>query len=131
MLSSSYKYTLLMHTHYLKLLTQQWLLVLSLSKLTKNFFLFPHNCYVEINTCYWIAWQFFITFFRLNLKKTLNSISYCNDINVLPLVWITWANSHMNINTIEPLVIEKLMQVLTVIVQNTASGNNIAGIFNI
>ena len=37
----------------------------------------------------------------------------------------------MNVHTIEPLVIEKLMQVLTVIVQKTASGNNIAGVLNI
>ena len=60
---------------------------------------------------------------------------YCRfvytDTYVLPLVWISWANSNLNINTIEPLVIEKLMQVLTVIVQNTASGNNIAGVLNI
>lgn len=69
--------------------------------------------------------------FQLVLIKALNSISYCYGINVLPLVWITWENSNMNIDTIEPLVIEKLMQVLTVIVQNTASGNNIAGVFNI
>ena len=47
------------------------------------------------------------------------------------MVWITWENSNMNIDTIEPLVIKKLMQVLTVIVQNTGSGNNIAGVFNI
>ena len=53
------------------------------------------------------------------------------DTYVLPLVWISWANSNLDINTIEPLVIEKLMQVLTVIVQNTASGNNIAGVLNI
>ena len=46
-------YTAYAHVHYLKLLTQQ-LLVLSLSKLTKNIFLFPRNFYVEINTCYWI-----------------------------------------------------------------------------
>ena len=53
------------------------------------------------------------------------------DTYVLPLVWISWANSNLNINTIEPLVIEKLMQVLTVIMQNTASSNNIAGVLNI
>ena len=53
------------------------------------------------------------------------------DTYVLPLVWISWANSNLNINTIEPLVIEKLMQVLTVIMQNTARGNNIAGVLNI
>ena len=77
------------------------------------------------------SWKFFITFFTLYLQKTLNSISYCIGINVLPLVWISWENSNMNINTIELLVIEKLMQVLTVIVQNTASGNNIEGVPNI
>lgn len=63
-------------------------------------------------TCFWgmhYTWYkiLFITFFRLCYKKNLNSISYCNGINVLPLVWITWANSNMIINTIEPLVIEK------------------------
>ena len=62
---------------------------------------------------------------RLCYKKTLNIISCCCGINVLPLVWITWANTNMNINTVEPLVIEKLMYVLTVIVQTTAKSNNI------
>ena len=75
--------------------------------------------------------QIFHKVFQLILKKTLNSIPYCYGINVLPLVWITWENSNMDVDTIEPLVIEKLMQVLTVIVQNTASGNNIAGVLNI
>ena len=69
--------------------------------------------------------------FQLILKKAHNSIPYCYGINVPPLVWITWENANMNVDTIEPLVIEKLMQVLTVNVQNTASGNNIAGVLNI
>ena len=60
--------------------------------------------------------EIFHKVFQLVSKKALNSISYCYGINVLPLVWITWENSNTNIDTIEPLVIEELMQVVTVIV---------------
>jgi len=83
------------------------------------------------HTCHKIGVKIFHKILQLVLKKALNSISYCYGIDVLSMVWITWENSNMNIDTIEPLVIKKLMQVLTVIVQNTGSGNNIAGVFNI